>query len=433
MSKNYTKYYPLSARLTPRLTGTLSIIGSSWIAFDVVKNKKLEKANHRILLGMSITDIVSSVCTVLGRLPAPNDAKRYNGLGNTMTCSAQGFFYQTIIATVAYNSALAVYYLLVVRYNWKEDQIKKAEIGLHCFSLGLFLLTGLAGLALHLFNPSYFLCFINTLPNNCVKDCERGFSPDAFRWAFFYGPVWLMIATVTVIMGIVYQTVLSQERSMDKFKFHSRQSQGSKKSNKQRNYSRRVATQGMWYLAPFYLTWLFPMLTHSLLSQEVLVDYTVLLNLIAFFMPLQGFMNLCVYLRPAFLKWQKKRRGASSSNQTCTNGGEISYNTALSSSTRSSGLKEMKFSSYMTSAFFSSWRSTIFLKPSKHTEAQTCDRELKESCGKDASEVGANQTTLVITIGSEVGGELESSHTPSTNPIEEGSSFNSCPDTPVDV
>jgi len=260
---------------------------------------------------MSVTDILSSICTVLGRIPAPKDAPQYYGIGTTKTCSAQGFVYMSIISTVVYNSALAVYFLLVVRYQWKEVDIKKAERLMHILAIGIWLISGITCLALNLFNPDYFICFIGTLPTNCMTDCERGFNPTAFRWGFFYGPVWVMIIAVTTIMGLVYHTVLTQERRMDRFEFRSStmtESSGSPAIREavRRKYSKKVAIQGMWYLVPFYLTWIFPMLIHALSTQNVDINYKILLDIMAFFMPLQGFMNLCVYLRPAYLRRRDK-------------------------------------------------------------------------------------------------------------------------------
>jgi hypothetical protein len=312
-----------------------------WIAHDVVRNKKLAKTNHRILLGMSITDVVSSVCTVLGRLPAPRHAKYYSGLGTTGTCTAQGFFYQSILSTVAYNAALAVYFLLVVKYKWKERAMRKVEIGMHIFAMSLFLITGLSLVALKMINPAFFLCFIDALPYHChgMPDvpCVRGGNPDPYRWGFFYGPVWAMIFVVTIIMGMVYYTVLKQERRMDKFQFHATTNASSSSKQQvvikgngvtgggrqrhnavatQRKHSKNVATQGLWYLVPFYVTWLFPMLIHALSSAGVRgVNYKPLLVLTGIFMPLQGFMNMCVYLWPELSKWiKRKRRGAASSS-----------------------------------------------------------------------------------------------------------------------
>lgn len=309
-----------------------------YITYDVTRRKKLARSNHRILLGMCVSDIISSICTVLGRLPAPPDVKYNAGLGNEALCSAQGFFYQTVLTTVAYNSGLAIYFLLVVRYDWKERQIIKVERWIHVFAIALFLVSASVLAGLKLFNPAYFICFIESMPRDCndEKPCIRGIYPNTMRWIFFYGPVWVMILAVTGIMALVYSTVLSQEKRMDQFVFRRARSKKTfqktvtrtlnrsvvgravtgqspserqhEAQSKKREMSRQVAVQGMWYLVPFYLTWIFPMLSHAFSSLDAeRVNYRLLLYLTTIFLPLQGFMNWIVYLRPRIVKWWQRK------------------------------------------------------------------------------------------------------------------------------
>lgn len=309
---------------------------------------------------MSLTDIVSSICTMLGRLPAPPDIEYNAGLGSETFCAVQGFFYQSILSTVAYNSGLAIYFLLLVRYKWKEDEIVKVERWIHVFAISIFLISATVLASLKLFNPAYFICFIESVPRDCNDEnpCVRGIYPNTMRWIFFYGPIWTMIAAVTIIMVLMYSTVLIQEKRMDKFIFRGKNpprrilqrsmseiargpskgrndnsedkisSHQTSSNRKNREMSRQVAVQGMWYLVPFYLTWVFPMLTHAFGSLGVDgVNMSALLYLITIFMPLQGFMNWLVYLRPRVLKWWNSK------------GRQSMHESALFSSFRSSRVR----------------------------------------------------------------------------------------------
>lgn len=330
----YPNNYPLYARLVPRITGSLSLLGSIFIAYDVVKRKSLAKVHHRILFGMSLADIVSSFCTILGRVPATRGDEVFPGYGSTGLCTAQGFFYQTILSVVAYNFSLALYYLLIIRYNLSESTLKNLEYLMHSFSALVFIGSAVTLASMEMFNPDYFLCFINSSPPGCLLDCDRGQRPSLFRWLFFYGPAWIMIFLISSMMMLLYWTVRRQEGRMDRFRFKGKQqttnnqgnshdiatgpefidtensetgqvkvSQGANKlpvvPTQNRERSRQVAVQGLWYTVPFYLTWVFPLTAHALGTNWIEQKGTPLLVLVAIFLPLQGFMNALVYVRPS--------------------------------------------------------------------------------------------------------------------------------------
>ena len=88
----------------PRVSGLLSVIGSSLIIADISKNPQHRKSlRHLILFGLSIGDILGSLCYCLSTLPVPRfhptlGSNLYMGIygaeGNEKTCTAQGFFVQ---------------------------------------------------------------------------------------------------------------------------------------------------------------------------------------------------------------------------------------------------------------------------------------------------------------------------------------------------
>ena len=54
----------------------------------------------------------------------------YGSQGNAASCTAQGFFIQLGTVSSYMNVSLAVHYLLVIKYSWPENRIKKWRIGL---------------------------------------------------------------------------------------------------------------------------------------------------------------------------------------------------------------------------------------------------------------------------------------------------------------
>ena len=113
---------------------------------------------------------------------------------------------------------------------------------------------------------------------------------------------------VTVAMIMVYQKVRKQEDRMTRYSLP-----GSQIS---RSISKEVATQAIWYLAPFYLAWI-PITVFSAgkatgsiqayLSTKGSTEKFIWSLWIVISVPLQGFLNFLVYLRPRFLKWRKAK------------------------------------------------------------------------------------------------------------------------------
>jgi hypothetical protein len=146
----------MAAALCPKFTAMASVVGSSLIIRDIIQIRKNRSddlsTRHRLLAGMSVCDILSSSAWFLTSWPIPEGVPfRVWNVGTTQTCSTQGFFVQFAIGTVIYNACLALYYLLVIRYGWKNEYItKRVELWMHLVAAGFALSTGVAGLALRL-------------------------------------------------------------------------------------------------------------------------------------------------------------------------------------------------------------------------------------------------------------------------------------------
>jgi len=68
--------------------------------------------------------------------------------------------------------------------------------------------------------------------------------------------------------------------------------------------SKKIAVQGLLYVVAFYITWLFP--TISRITELVAgKNYFPIQFLDTFLIPLQGFLNFLIYIRPRFLIYRK--------------------------------------------------------------------------------------------------------------------------------
>jgi hypothetical protein len=103
---------------------------------------------------------------------------------------------------------LAIYFFLVVRCGWTEAVLHKVEPDLQAVPLLWSTGTAIAGLPLSIFGNANLWCWIAP-------------SYDSYRWGFFYGPLWLMILTVTMICVIILWHVYKLEQTSRKYRFSS--------------------------------------------------------------------------------------------------------------------------------------------------------------------------------------------------------------------
>lgn len=141
--------------IVPHVTGLLSIAGSLYIVIDVLRKGKV-KTHGRLLLGMSLSDIIVSVFYALSTWPIPRETEgTYFAIGNTASCRAQGFFIQLGIITPFYNGFLALHYLLITKYNMSSDFIERnVELYLHLSAILFGIITSVAGAVLLLYNSA---------------------------------------------------------------------------------------------------------------------------------------------------------------------------------------------------------------------------------------------------------------------------------------
>lgn len=119
----------------PHVTGGLSIFGSSTIILSVSLHprRRAESTYHRLMMCMSCCDIISSFAYFVSTWALPQginegwgDPYFFAAVGNEATCTAQGVAIQFGVVTALYNLALAVHYLLIVRWRISK-QILRAK------------------------------------------------------------------------------------------------------------------------------------------------------------------------------------------------------------------------------------------------------------------------------------------------------------------
>ena len=256
--------------IVPKLTGFLSLVGSLFVIHDILRRssengssttiwafrtRKRDSMFYRIMLGVSIFDSIASITNILSTWPTPSDQGDvvYGALGTTTTCTVQGFFNEFgNITTPLYSASLCVWYLLFLKYGWREKECEGIEYIFHIIPIGIGFSMALAGLPFNLYNNSGFLCWYAPYPAGCdtvePHTCTRGEYAGVFRW-IHYGIVWTAIVFVTYLMASIYSAVRLQEEISTERKFAT--------TNPAIKKSRAIATQAMLYVCALYLTWAF--------------------------------------------------------------------------------------------------------------------------------------------------------------------------------
>ena len=207
---SWNRQQQIALALIPKFSSFLSLFGSGWIFIEVISqpNQKLNRPYHRLLLAMSVYDILESVWNFGSTWPIPKGTPGIIWpMGTTATCTAQGFFLQLSLAVPMYNACLSFYYLLVINYNYTDRQLRRwVEPIMHviCFlyPFGTAFYSAVTGLM----NNANLWCWIAPLPGDCLDSnrhgtiedgnanpCIRGDNAWIYRWAFYFCPLWVCI------------------------------------------------------------------------------------------------------------------------------------------------------------------------------------------------------------------------------------------------
>lgn len=223
-------------------SGVLSVLGSLVIIFRVLTNPIGTKSYERTMLGLSVTDIISSIGIIMTPFMLPSETShRIWAIGNELTCDMLGWVSQLSIASVFYNGCLSYYFLATVRYNMKAKEFAaRFEPYIHGLTIFYFLFMATIGVMVGLYSEIDvgLGCWIGEVPTGCVAD-GGGCIGTAIAWVF--GGVPLMFTSVSLPMNnfLILQHV---KRKLET---------GAVSNDIHWRYVRRLTMQGFLYVLAF--------------------------------------------------------------------------------------------------------------------------------------------------------------------------------------
>lgn len=287
--------------LAPKFTAAFSIPCSIFLIYEVVCDYQKGKVTpiKRILVGMSVIDVLSSSGWFLSTWAVPKGSFAFSA-GNRATCSYQGFLLQLAVGAPLYNSSLALFYLLIIKFRWTDERLRKVEYWVHGFILLFAIGTSILLLPLKQYNHIGAVCWVIGDPKECKTSsfqdsdilCERGKHAWLYGIFLFYLPLWVCVIACCFSMGYIYMETRRTIGRMHRYSVSGRDCHSLSRSDKD---SGRVAIQALLYSLTFVITWM----PSTLWSVAHWFNWSSFwLDLISGFCePLQGFWNLCIFAR----------------------------------------------------------------------------------------------------------------------------------------
>lgn len=276
-----------------RSSGSLSMLASLLIIYMILSRpkRKLTRPKNRLMLMMSVFDVLHSSTFIIGTMAVPRETGIYGAIGSPRTCTAQGFIALLGLAVPLYNNALNLFYLLIIKYEVNSKQFsRKIEPFCHAFSILVPLSIGIVFAKLgwiQVEQPMGTICYVN---DNAV--------------------IFLGLAMVLMFLFLIYTMVSIcyimniQSNSMDQYRF------GPKDMDRRSILDiKETIVQALLYTFAFIITFIFPAIEIFLALIGIPEAPFAIKILTTIFLPMQGFWNCAFYIRPGVSCLRRRNPG----------------------------------------------------------------------------------------------------------------------------
>ncbi|KAL3929983.1 MAG: hypothetical protein SGBAC_011967 [Bacillariaceae sp.] len=325
----------------------LSLLGSSYIIRSIRAEKK-SSPYRRLMLAMSVCDIISTVAYVLQPFFGPRDSPfaYVMTIGNDATCTMIGAWNQMTYMAHWYAAALSFYFVSTVRYGVSETTFaKNYERWIHSIIITFHVVTAVFGVVGDVYfqrqiNPG---CWVATPPHTCSgANCYPVLIAYIFGFPTIVALFVVLINNIRLYTHVKHTILEGQRKAMEAEErlrmYQQKQQQQLQKadedkkesaleptnnnatpnsvlqsSNKQWERVRQVRIQSALYVLAYLITFLWSAIINILVGRDFEDHYQhagrvyfPLLVLQAIFVPSQGVFNAMVFFRPKFLASRNK-------------------------------------------------------------------------------------------------------------------------------
>jgi hypothetical protein len=324
----YTSLIGISITAT---TATLSALSSIVIIYVISKSSKgfFGSVYHRIMVGMSMADILQSITMAFTTLPMPTDMiyDQFQGLihGTEITCRIQGSIYlYGYLSGNTYIIFLLYYYYCAIHLNMADFRFRKYfEPILHAFSILFSLAIAIMCWTFDFIKPSpmYSFCTVSLYPywckgpDDCLSD-ERSYS----RTAKVLSLITTFTLGITGMFGIVCLIIIVRSMYVRERSFLQEQNIMANETAKGTDdriarqvawddfiYTKRVMRQSLYYVLAYLSAYIFPIIrTVAYFAGAQYPKSTWYQICFVLMRPSQGVLNLLIFLYHKIWKLQRQ-------------------------------------------------------------------------------------------------------------------------------
>ena len=201
------------------VSSSLSIGGSCIIVYMVSIGKKPSVYN-RMLLGLSISDILHTISLLISPFLIPADGGRLWAHGNDQTCTMLGFFMQLGVTVPLYNASLNAFFLLTIVYGITETKIIKwAEPAMHAVPILYSMVTATVGVGISLYseNELGMTCWIGEYPRGCDSNPDVECVSTIIGWIYAGVPHAGTLCFLIITNAMIYRKVKKTTKQSDQY------------------------------------------------------------------------------------------------------------------------------------------------------------------------------------------------------------------------
>ncbi len=224
------------------VSAIVSIIASMILIWMIRRSHKgLKSIYHRLLLGLSISDILFSLSQAFFNITAPYESSYvvWNARGSAMSCGVQGFTrFLGGMCGQGYNCSINLFSLAMIKKKTKTmEPVKKLEPYLHGVPIGLAIVISTISVSTQGLNVSiYGNCWepVYDLPHcksteglpdyegfGFRENCNRGLDWQKMNWVFINFFTCAPPIIVLLSLAIIYRIVVAQEKKIQRYSFSS--------------------------------------------------------------------------------------------------------------------------------------------------------------------------------------------------------------------
>jgi hypothetical protein len=288
---------------------------------------------QRLMLGMSIMDVIATGgLTIMNGWAIPVGTEGFSGWhnwtatpqgtsefygarGTVTTCNFAGMFMHLMFGSAGmYSTLLSFYYLLMLRYEMRERCIARyVEPVIHVLALLLPIILGAIAWHLEYFNPMTGMhgwCWLRDAPYECSfhddGECDRGEHYHSYATIVAVGGFSFTWIVIIVDMMLIVLKVRATEKRLVRYSIGH--------SNDTSKRTRQTGMQALLYIGSYFITYIFTVFWNLPISNPTALF--ALACVIKITLPMQGFWNALIYMRPHYKTYSEQRKKRRSQKET---------------------------------------------------------------------------------------------------------------------